>query len=242
MASSPHLPPGSGPPHTSWLGLVLETRILAYVAALAFSLWSFVEVAGAVQEGATGFIDERILLALRASSDPAATSGPAWLQAMARDVTSLGSAFVLGTLVTIVVGFLMLAGKLRTSLLVLLSTVSGTLTMLLLKQAFDRPRPSLLIRGDHAVAASFPSGHAMVSTLVYLTLAALITRLLPSTVLKLYVLAAALLLSVLIGLSRIYLGMHWPTDVMAGWAAGATWALATRTLAEYLAFRKGPRT
>jgi len=242
MASSRNLPTRSGPTHTSWLRLVLETRILAYVTALAFSLWSFVEVAEAVQEGATGLIDERILLTLRAQADAATPHGPAWLQAMARDVTSLGSAFVLGTLGFVVVGFLMLAGKRRTSLLVLMSTVSGTLTMLLLKQAFDRPRPSLLVRGDHAMAASFPSGHAMVSTLVYLTLAALITRLLPSTVLKLYVLAVALLLSVLIGLSRIYLGMHWPTDVMAGWAAGATWALGSRTLVEYLAFRKGPRT
>jgi undecaprenyl-diphosphatase len=212
--------------------------MLLLVAALAGSFWAFAEVTEKVLEGRAGFIDHSVLLALRAPGEQPAPIGPAWVQAMARDVTAMGSAVVLGSTTAAVAGFLLLAGRARTALFVVLSTLSGTLTMLLLKEGFDRPRPSLLTQGDHAMAASFPSGHAMVSTLVYLTLAALLTRLLPTPALKLYVLAAALLLSVAIGLSRIYLGMHWPTDVMAGWAAGAAWALASRTLVEYLAFRQ----
>ncbi len=228
--------PRSSP--STWLRLVLETRLLLCVAALAGATWSFAEITENVLAGRAGFIDQGILLALRAQGEHPAPIGPAWVQAMARDVTAMGSAVVLGTATATVAGLLCLAGQARTALFVVLSTLSGTLTMLLLKQGFDRPRPSLLTQGDLAMAASFPSGHAMVSTLVYLTLAALLTRLLPTRALKLYVLAVALLLSVAIGLSRIYLGMHWPTDVMAGWAAGAAWALASRTLVEYLAFRQ----
>jgi len=128
---------------------------------------------------------------------------------------------------------LMLANKRRTAVFVLLATTSGALAMALMKEAFGRPRPDLVAHGDYVTSASFPSGHAMISAVVYLTLAALVARLMPTRTLKLYVLSVALFMTFIIGLSRVYLGVHWPTDVLAGWAAGAAWALAWWGIVEW---------
>jgi undecaprenyl-diphosphatase len=211
----------------------LEPRVLGLVAAMAAALWVFMEVAEEVLQGHTGWFDRGILLALRMPGDPATPLGPAWLQAVARDVTALGSLTVLGLYVLSVMLFLMLANKRRTAVFVLLATTSGALAMALMKEAFGRPRPDLFAHGDYVTSASFPSGHAMISAVVYLTLAALVARLMPTRTLKLYVLSVALFMTFIIGLSRVYLGVHWPTDVLAGWAAGAAWALAWWGIVEW---------
>jgi undecaprenyl-diphosphatase len=210
----------------------LEPRILGLGALIAAALWLFIEVAGEVIEGDTEAVDTAILLALRRLGDAAHPLGPSWLEAAMRDITALGSPTVLGLIVAAVAVFLLLAGRLRAALLVLLATGGGGLGSMMLKRFFDRPRPDLFTHGDFVVSASFPSGHAMISAVVYLTLGALVARLLPSRRLKAYVMVVALLLPGLVGISRVYLGVHWPTDVLAGWVAGACWALACWLAAE----------
>lgn len=215
----------------------LEPRILGLGALIAAALWLFIEVAGEVIEGDTEAVDTAILLALRRLGDAAHPLGPSWLEAAMRDITALGSPTVLGLIVAAVAVFLLLAGRLRAALLVLLATGGGGLGSMMLKRFFDRPRPDLFTHGDFVVSASFPSGHAMISAVVYLTLGALVARLLPSRRLKAYVMVVALLLPGLVGISRVYLGVHWPTDVLAGWAAGAAWALGCWLIARWLAGR-----
>lgn len=217
----------------------LEPRVLAVVIAVTSTLWIFIEVAQDVASGHTGAVDMAILNALRAPGDPARPLGPAWFAAGIRDITALGSPAVLGLVVVITALFLLLAHRHWTALFVLLATSSGMWLSTVLKEAFDRPRPNLLPRAESVYSASFPSGHAMLSAIVYLTLGALLARLVPRRVMKLYVLGVALLLTGAIGFSRIYLGVHWPTDVLAGWAAGATWALVWWGAAELLRHRGG---
>jgi undecaprenyl-diphosphatase len=201
-------------------------RFLALTAAATAFLAFFIKVAEEVAEGDTHAIDRWLLMQLRDAGDATDPLGPVWFEDFVRDITALGSPAVLGLFVLITFFFLFLAGQKRLSWFVLAATVSGTLAVTILKEGFDRPRPDLGPGGIHVYTASFPSGHAMVSAVVYLTLGALIARVVPGVRLKLYVIAIALLLSGLVGLSRVYLGVHWPSDVLAGWAAGAAWALA----------------
>jgi undecaprenyl-diphosphatase len=215
----------------------LEPRILAIVVAATSALWAFIEVAEEVVEGQAHAVDSAILAMLGVTGEIVAPLGPPWLQAAARDITALGSFTVLGLVVLAVSVFLVLARKLRTAAFVVVATVSGALASSLLKHLFSRPRPHLFPHGDYVVSASFPSGHAMISALVYLTLGALLARIVPRRRLKLYVMMIALTLTLLIGISRVYLGVHWPTDVLAGWAAGAGWALLWWGLAERVGSR-----
>ncbi len=219
----------------------LEPRLLGVILASALALWVFIEVAEEVVEGEAHSVDAAILLALRTGGDLADPLGPRWLEEFARDITALGSPGVLAMLVAAVAVFLALAGRLRTSLFLLLATASGALATALLKQGFHRPRPDLVPHATYVVSASFPSAHAMVSAVVYLTLGALIARMVPQRRLKLYVIAVAALLAGLIGISRVYLGVHWPTDVLAGWAAGAAWALACWVAAQRGLVEEGAR-
>ncbi|WP_244856974.1 phosphatase PAP2 family protein [Aromatoleum bremense] len=208
---------------------------------MASTLWIFIEVAEDVVEGDTRALDNAILVALRAPGEPDSPLGPAWIEAVARDVTALGSFTVLGLVVAAVTVFLLLARRHRTAMFVLLGTSSGMLASVLLKGAFSRPRPDIFPHGDFVISASFPSGHAMLSAIVYLTLGALLARLVPRRGLKLYVMSIALALTVIVGISRIYLGVHWPTDVLAGWAAGAAWALGWWGAAELVKLWSGER-
>lgn len=200
--------------------LLLSGILLAAAGGLAFA-W----LAGEVMEGETRRFDERLLMLFRSPGDPHDPIGPRWVEEMARDVTALGSGVVLTFVTLAVIGYLLLARKRGAALLVALSVGGGVLLSTALKFGFDRPRPDLV---PHAVAvytASFPSGHAMLSAASFLTLGALLMRVAARRRLKGYVMALAVLATVAVGISRVYLGVHWPTDVLAGWCAGAAWAL-----------------
>lgn len=211
-----------------------EPRILAVMATASAALWLFIEVADGVREGETETLDRAIFLMFRNATDPAEMLGPSWLETFARDLTALGALGVLGLIVAVAAGFLLLAGRHRTALFMAAATTGGALVSSLLKLAFDRPRPDIVPHATEVVSASFPSGHAMVSAVVYLTLATLLARLTRSNALKAYIVGVAVLLTLLIGISRVYLGVHWPSDVLAGWAAGAAWALACWAIASIL--------
>jgi undecaprenyl-diphosphatase len=142
-----------------------------------------------------------------------------------RDFTALGSAGVLVFLTLSVVGYLILLRRYALALLVVVAISGGLLLSLPLKAALDRQRPDLVPALTEAQFASFPSGHSMAAAATYLTLGALLARVQPRRRLRVYFLTLAILVTMLVGVSRIYLGVHWPTDVLAGWTAGATWAL-----------------
>lgn len=202
-----------------------ELTSLVLLLLLASSVWAFVEIADAVIEEEAHSVDTAILLSLRSQDDPADPLGPPRLEEIVRDFTALGSGAVL-TLVTLAVaGFLALQQRIRSMVLLLVATGAGAMLSSLLKLGFDRPRPELVPHETLVYSASFPSGHSMMSAVVYLTLGALLARVQPGIRIKAYILSLALLLTLLVGVSRVYLGVHWPSDVVAGWTAGAAWAL-----------------
>jgi undecaprenyl-diphosphatase len=209
-------------------------RALVALALIAGGLWGFIELADEVAEGSTREIDERILIALRVMSDLSDPVGPRWLEEMMRDFSALGSVGVLVLATLAAVGFLMLAQLRRAAVVVLIAIGSGVLVSMLLKLGFNRPRPDLVAHGTLVSSASFPSGHSMMSAVVYLTLGSLVARVVPGTRLRIYIVAVAVLLTLLVGVSRVYLGVHWPTDVLAGWLAGAVWAIACAVVMERL--------
>jgi undecaprenyl-diphosphatase len=218
---------------TRWLGgadLILLLALLAVV----LGVWGFFRVASAVRAGSTQDLDEHILRSLRDPDDPARTIGPPWAQEVGRDFTALGGVACLSLITAAVAGFLLLIRKYGALGLLLLAIVGGLLLSTLLKDSFNRPRPSVVPHLSYVATSSFPSGHSMLSAVVYLTLGSLLARLVQPMRLKLYLVAVAGLLSLLVGLSRVYLGVHYPTDVLAGWAAGLTWATLCWLLARYL--------
>ncbi|KKC33124.1 hypothetical protein WH91_10250 [Devosia psychrophila] len=194
------------------------------LGVLAALLGGFGIVADEVSEGETLGFDNAVLLALRVPGDPSMPIGPSWLPEAARDVTALGSFSVLTILVAGVVAFLALVGKRGTAVFLTASVLGGTTVSTVLKALFDRPRPELT--GVAKVfTASFPSGHATISAVVYLTLGAILAEISASQNLTTFFYSAAAFLTVLVGLSRMYLGVHYPTDVVAGWSIGSAWAL-----------------
>ena len=175
-------------------------------------------------EGDTQALDVRILRALRRADDPAKPVGPDWLEFAMLDLTGLGGPTVLGLVVCAVVGFLCLQARYRTALVIVVTSVSGELVNSAMKHAFMRPRPTVVPHLREAVSTSFPSGHAMDSALIYLTLGAMLMRVAERRLTKLYCLGVALILTLLVGVSRVYIGVHYPTDVVAGWILGFVWA------------------
>jgi undecaprenyl-diphosphatase len=206
-----------------WLGRH-ELGALLSLGALAAGLWLFIAVAEEVTEGDTRAIDRALLLALRNPENLSDPIGPPWVGEMGRDLTALGGVTVLGLASVAVIAHFLLAHRLRVAAFVAIC-VSGALTLSsLLKRSFERPRPDLVPQLSYVASSSFPSGHSMLSAAVYLTLGALLARFQPNLRLKAHVLAWAILLTLLVGVSRVYMGVHWPSDVLAGWAAGAAWA------------------
>jgi undecaprenyl-diphosphatase len=204
---------------------LLEVRVLLLLALVAAGAWAFLEIAEEVGEGETHAFDEALLLALRAPGDPTDPLGPVWLEEVARDITALGSISVLGLVTVGVAGYFAFTRSVREALLLLLAIGGGVLLVSLLKSGFDRPRPDLVPHATRVLTTSFPSGHAMMSAVTYLTLGALLARTQERRRVRIYFLTLAVLLTMLVGVSRVYLGVHWPSDVLAGWVAGASWAV-----------------
>jgi undecaprenyl-diphosphatase len=208
-----------------WLRFRLnEAGPLLSLMAVSLFVWAFVKIADEVVEGDTHALDRMLLLSLREAGDPANPIGPSWVQEAARDITALGGHVVL-TLVTLAtLAYLLMTRKRSAALLVVAAVGGGMLLSTVLKMGFERPRPDLVPHAARVYTASFPSGHAMLSAVTYLTLGALLARVQPSRRLKTFLIGLAVVLTILVGVSRVYLGVHWPSDVLAGWCVGAAWA------------------
>jgi undecaprenyl-diphosphatase len=191
---------------------------------VVLGILGFVKLMDAVEDGKTQSIDERLLRACRNPENLADTLGPPWVEEAVRDVTALGGVFVLTLVTALVVGFYALRRDWKEAGFLLVAVGGGLLVSFGLKSAIDRPRPDLVPHLSHVVTTSFPSAHAQLSAVVYLTLGALLAEHTPQRRLKVYFLAVGTLLTLLVGCSRVYLGVHYPTDVLAGWAAGFAWA------------------
>jgi len=212
--------------------------MLAALAILVVAGWLSIELVDEVLEGDAQPYDEWILRQLRAPGDMTDPIGPVWVEDIWRDITALGGGPVLALVTLAAGGYLLMGKRYRTAGLMFLVTTGGLVVSILLKDLFDRPRPEFTSGASHVMTASFPSGHSMLSAIVYLSLAALLARSSRPLRFKIYFLILGLSLTTLVGLSRIYLGVHYPTDVLAGWSMGLIWALSC-WLAAYLLQRRG---
>lgn len=208
--------------------------VLLAMLLVAAGVWGFIALSSEVFEGETQQFDDWAIRALRAPDDPARTIGPRWLEEFGRDMTALGGVGVLMLVSAAVVGYLLLARKFRAMGLVIAATFGAGTLSLLLKLLFDRPRPDIVPHLSYVSTSSFPSGHSMLSSAVYLTLGAILAQLVRRRILKVYFLAVALAVTFLVGVSRVYMGVHYPTDVLAGWMAGLTWAIVCWLVARFL--------
>jgi undecaprenyl-diphosphatase len=214
--------------------LRVEGGVLLTFVILATLALAFLKLASEVTEGETLGFDRAIMLALRQSTDTAIPAGPAWLKATMLDITAIGGTSVLTLLTIAVAGFLLVLRKAATAGFVLAAILGGAIFSFALKAMFARPRPDLVAHLVAVDTSSFPSGHAMNSAIVYLTLGILLARTQKGHAVRIYLISVAIALTLAVGFSRVYLGVHWPSDVIAGWCVGGAWALLCGALARLL--------
>jgi undecaprenyl-diphosphatase len=219
-----------------------DLLVLLLMLGVVLGVWAFFELADGVKEGATRQMDEAVLKWFRSPADLADPVGPRWFEDSVRDITALGGSTVLSLVVLAIAGFVLLQRQFHAFWLMLAAIGGGVLLNVLIKGWFGRPRPELVPHLSHVSSASFPSGHSMLSAVVYFTLAALLTRLVAPLRIRIYILFVALTFSLLVGLSRIYLGVHYPTDVLAGWTLGLLWAILCWLTARFLQKRGAVET
>ncbi|HEY7089937.1 MAG TPA: phosphatase PAP2 family protein [Tepidisphaeraceae bacterium] len=206
-------------------GLVLLAMLL-----VVGGTWGFIKLLGEVKEGDTQRFDDWAVQTL------VQWHGPQYkmLEEVGRDITALGGIPVLVLSTLGVVGFLLMIRNYGAMWLVIVATVGGLIISSILKYLIDRPRPHFGTQLSNVYTTSFPSGHSMMSAVVYLTLGSLMANVVSQWRLKLYIIFLALLVTFLVGVSRVYMGVHWPTDVLAGWTAGLVWAILCWLLARQL--------
>lgn len=220
----------------TWLGLH-TVMVLSGVLIVVVGTWGFIELADDVGEGDTQQFDEWALRALRQPGDLERPIGPRWLHEAGRDITGLGGITVLSLMTFAVAVYLLMVRKFHAMWFVLAATAGGLIVSTALKYTIARDRPDIVPHLSHVYTSSFPSGHAFLSAVVYLTLGTLLARLVPQYAVKVYLIATALLATFLVGVSRVYMGVHYPTDVLAGWTAGLVWAILCWLVARWLQIR-----
>lgn len=206
----------------------LAREELGAVAALCIAglgLLAFIELADDFAESDSLAFDEAVLAMLRPHPDPADALGPWWFEEAMADLTALGGISVLGLFALAAVGFLLIQRKRLSAFMLTVGLAGGVVLSETTKGFFDRARPPSVYQAVDTLNASFPSGHALLSTVFYLTLAVMLAHALPQRRLKFYVLAVGISIALIVGLTRVYLGAHWATDVLAGWSLGAFWAM-----------------
>ena len=213
---------------------------IATLGGIAFAAFGVARLASEIAEGETRAFDTGIMTALRRSGDLAQPIGPSWLPATMLDLTALGGTAVLTLLTVLATGFLIAQRKWRRAAFLVGAISGGALLNVVLKIGYARPRPAIVAHLVKVHDLSFPSGHAMNSAVVYLTLGVLLARAQSGRQVKLYLLGAAALLTLIVGVSRVYLGVHYPTDVLAGWTVGAGWATLCWWIAEWWRRRRPP--
>lgn len=221
--------------NANWLPVLL-------LGIFTLGVYGFIEIAEEVTDGEIRKLDEILFLSLRAAGDPSILRGPGWLQETALEVTAVGGFPLIIFTVAAVAGFFIVTKRYGAALFMVLSVGSGALLSSTLKQYYARPRPDLVDPLDAVHTASFPSGHALLTTVAYLTLAALVIGFLEDRRARAYVLSVAVLVAVVVGVSRVYLGVHWPSDVAAGWALGAAWASFSWLIMHFLRRRNAGKT
>jgi undecaprenyl-diphosphatase len=226
----------------TWLNLARREIVpIAIFLGIALPVLAFVEIADEVTEGEgeVRWFDDGLLYALR-TSDLADPIGPRWFELSVVDISALGGFAVLALVTLLAAGYLLALKRWPDALMLFVATLGGTALSEGLKMGFNRSRPDLVAHVVETTSMSFPSGHAMLSAVTYLTLGALLARTQERRNLRGYILGAAILITLMIGMSRIYLGVHWPTDVLAGWCLGAAWALICWVAATWLTSRNAP--
>ena len=219
-----------------WLARVspIEPIVLIVLAVGISCTWGFIKIADEVFEGETQAFDRWALQVMRDSDDPTDLWGPLWFEEIGRDATALGGVAWLTFTTLVIAIYLWLDDKVHMMVFTVGAATSGALISIGLKSLYDRPRPDLVTQLSHVYSSSFPSGHSMLSAIVYLTVGSLLAAVMPTRPLKIYVLSVAIILTLSVGLSRVYLGVHYPTDVLAGWLAGLVWSLLCWLLAHWL--------
>lgn len=202
-----------------------EARVLIGLMLAAGALWAFLNIGGEMAEGETDSLDRRLILLLRTPGDLHHPIGPRGLEDAVRDVTALGSTSLVTAVTLLGVLAFAIHRRYRHALVLTLAVLLAWASSQASKALYARPRPDVGLHMVQVYSSSFPSGHSALSAATYLTLAMLVASLEPRRRTKALAYAAACVMLVAVGFSRVYLGVHWPSDVLAGWCLGAMWAL-----------------
>ena len=227
----------SGGVRRALAGLSIELKTVAAFGLILAGAGVFAWLTDEVLEGDTQAFDRMIFLALRNAGDLEDPVGPGWLEYAIADITALGGYAVLTMMVVFAGVYLLLLGKAGKVAVMVGSIVTGTSLVSVFKGAFDRARPDIVEHLTHATSSSFPSGHATAAAVTYLTLGLMLANAQTRRRAKIFIIWCAVVIAALVGVSRVYLGVHWPSDVVAGWGFGAAWAVAWWLAARFIARR-----
>lgn len=212
----------------------IDSRMLIGFLAIMAGVFLFLKLGSEIMEGESFAIDRMVLEGLRTSTDRAVPIGPRWLELAMIDITAMGGVTVLTLLTALTAGYLLASRKAGTVLFLVAAIGGGAIVSSILKSGYVRPRPDLVQHLVEVHSTSFPSGHAMNSAITYLTLGVLLARAEKDRRVRIYLMSVAIVLTLIIGTSRVYLGVHWPSDVVAGWCVGACWAALCSIVARAL--------